>query len=240
MSKIQVRFTRNTRSMSLNDAIAIAENNEHYMDENFYYVHFEEANNELEELLSIIKVWKTTKLYYDDNDVDVKSFMDTFYCREKLFCNGTCKYIGVKWRSIRDIINEINIENGIGDVDKNFLQLFTPFLTRKNEKQFTLNKAQLIDHLKEKWFFQIEFCPIIDFEKSLIIIGKMPVIFEVRDRFSEVREVHYPDARMALEEIINLENDNGIDEEYHKRIAEIYAKIFEKRLRKILRDEIRR
>ena len=72
MGKIIVRFTTKTSSASLNDAIKLAEKCEHFIEGNFYFVHFDEPNNNLQKLLDLVKSWKTTQIFLNDNEVDVK------------------------------------------------------------------------------------------------------------------------------------------------------------------------
>jgi hypothetical protein len=228
MGKIIVRFTTKTRSVSLNDAIKIAEECEHYKEANFYFVHFDEPNNSLQKLLDLIKSWKTTQVFLEDKEVDVKSFSNTFFCQDILLCGGICTHPRIGWMKLSDFLDAIQVEKGIGYAEKYAIQSLTPFLEKIRANKFKLNKDKLIDYIKNEWFFELEHCPIINANETLELVNKFPDEIEVRDRFAAFRDEDMP--------IGDLGESRGVDEETYKEIAEIFADAFEKRLRKVFKE----
>lgn len=227
MSKITVRFTAKTRSASLNDVINIAEKYEHHIEGNYYFVHFEEPDNNLKNLLKLIKRWASTQILLGDQEVNVQTVHDIFFCQDKLLCGGICTHPRIKWVKLSEFIERIRIEEGVGFVDEYVIQSLTPFLEKIGDKEFKLNKEKMLDYIKNEWFFELEYCPLINIEKTLNLVKKYPDKITVREEFSDLsdKDSDYEDS-----------DYEDSDMEYYKEIAEIFADVFENRLRKVLKE----
>lgn len=234
MGVIVVRFTTKTSSASLNDAIKIAEKCEHYTEGIFYFVHFDEPDVNLQKLLELVKSWKTTKICLDDQEVDVKSLYGTFYCQDKLLCDGICTHPRIGWLKLNEFIKEIRTDKNVGFVHASFIKPLTPFLEKTGDEEFKLNKEQILDWIKNEWFFELEHCPIINTQKIFDLVEKIPDKIKVRNIF----DFSDDDSDINMDETDESEETEEIEDntEFYEEIAEIFADAFENRLRKVFKE----
>jgi len=222
MPKIVVRFSKKTGSVTLNDAIKLAEKCEHYTEGDYYFVHFTEPDNNLQKLLDLIKSLKATQVSLDDAEVDVRTLYNTVFCPDKLLCEGICTHPKIGWMGLSDFLERVQIEKGVGYVDEFGIQSLTQFLEKTGDKKFKLNKDKLLEYVKTEWFFELEHCSVINAKKTLDLVNKLPDTIEVRNRLDEQES----DLNVPVE----------INPQIYKEIAEIFADAFEKRLRKVLKE----
>ncbi|MHA1196622.1 MAG: hypothetical protein ACTSRH_16140 [Promethearchaeota archaeon] len=230
MKKIVVRFTTKTWRSSLDDAISIAKKYKHEVKGNFYFVHFNDLSNNLKNLLDLVKSWKTTRIFLSDEEVNVKSFYNTFFCDEKLFCNGICLHLVIEWYNLINLIEKIKEMREIGFSYGPLTKPFSLFLEQAGNNQFKLNKNKLSNIIKKELSFEFKNCPKINKEKMLNLINNLPERLESRDI---VYSFETQTNARSFEFINNLEYSNM---DQIKEIAEIFADAFEKRLKKVLRE----
>lgn len=234
MGVIVVRFTTKTSSASLNDAIKIAEKCEHYTEGIFYFVHFDEPDANLQKLLELVKSWKTTQIFLDDQEVDVKTLFGTFFCEDKLLCDGICTHIRIGWMDLTDFAERIRINKNVGFVDESSIKTLTPVLEKIGDKEFKLNKEKMLDWIKNEWFFELEHCPTINTQKMFDLVEKIPDRIKVRSMF----DFSDDDSDINMDETDESEETEEIEDntEFYEAIAEIFADAFENRLRKVFKE----
>ena len=234
MGVIVVRFTTSTSSASLHDAIKIAEKGEYYIEGKFYFVHFEEPDTDLHKLLELVKSWRTTQILLDDQEVDVETLYDTFYCQDKLLCGGFCTHLRIGRINLSEFIKEIRTDKNVGFVHTSSIKSLTPFLEKTGDEEFKLNKEQMLDWIKNEWFFELEHCPIINTQKIFDLVEKIPDKIKVRSIF----DFSDDDSDINMDETDESEETEEIEDntEFYEEIAEIFADAFENRLRKVFKE----
>jgi len=229
VGKITVRFTSQTTSASLYDAMELSKKHEHHIKNNFCFVHFEKADDDLEKLLSIVKAWRTTKTFLEDQEIDKLLLFKTFFCKDKKLCGGLCTHPLVGFLNLSSILEKIRIKKGVGFAYEWGIKPLKAFLEKTGDKEFKLNKEKLLDYIKNEYSFELENCQIINTEKTLGLVEEIPdkIIVEEPDSFLD------EDSDQDIDEMSYSES---IDPEDYEEIAEIFADAFEKRLRKVFKE----
>jgi len=242
MEKVVVRFTTKSSSPSLSDAKSIAERcDEHYYDGDFCFAHFEEPTQDLKNLLDLISRWKTTKIYVNDEEYPVSKVSGTIFCPAKLLCDGVCTHPTIGHRSLARFKERLDIEGDTGffsapdwEYERVFEHL-TLYLTKEGDNKFKIDKDKLEDYVKDEYFFELEFCPIINEKATLDLVRDLPDYLARRSEESlwesRGRALHHyspPD----IEEIGDIES---FDEENYERMAKAFVDELEKRLPKIIK-----
>lgn len=228
MGKVVVRFNTKSQSMSIPDAINLAEDCEHYIEDKYYHVHFDEPYDNLKKLLDLIGSLKTTQIFLDDKEINSYTLKEVLFCRDKLLCDGICKHIQLGYYPLDNFTAPLTGESGEGTINEYEIRRLTPFLEKRGENEFFFGKEKLKEYIKDEYFFELEYCDKINLQKIIDLVDGIPNILKLRDRSS------YRD------EISDEEFDTEVDEESSreeiKEIAEIFADAFEKRLRKVFKE----
>ena len=228
MSKFIIRFSSKVNSPSLSDAIKIAEDHEHYIDGGFYFVHFEDADKDLERLIDVVGCWKASKSFVDEKEVPIRKFKNVFFCDYTLICDGVCNYIWLGRVPLQQLFDTH------GDINNKFTSRLTlnslaRFLEKQDNNKFRLDKDKIIDYIKDNYSFEMDYCPIINLKKIFNSIERLPETLQIFDEEEpEVKDTE--EYQQAYEEKLEFET---------RKKAEIFAEIFEKKLRKIIKEELR-
>ena len=250
MEKIIVRFTTKSSSPSLSDAKLIAEKcDEHYYDGDFCFAHFEEPTQDLKKLLDLIGRWKTTKIHINDDEYPVSKVSGTIFCPQKLLCNGVCTHPTIGHDSFVRFKKRLDIEEDTGFLPsgpgrdwehERVFEHLTFCLTKEDDNKFRIDKDKLEDYVKDEYFFELEFCPIIKEQETLDLVRGLPDYLSIRSQESlwESRErasQHYypPDIEKIGD--IELFDKAFSDEENYEKMAKAFVDELEKRLPKIIK-----
>ncbi len=227
MSKFIIRFSSKTSSPSLSDAIKIAEDHEYYIDNSFYFVHFKDVNKDLERLVDIVGRWKASKSLVDEKEVPIRDFKDVFFCDYKLICNGVCRHIWLGKEPL-DRLFDINKEINNMYTSRFTINSLAGFLEKKEDNKFRLDKNKIIDYIKDRYSLEIDYCPKINIEKIFNDIEKLPETLQIYDK-EETEPENTEKYQQLYEEELEFET---------RKKAEIFAEVFEKKLRKIIKEEL--
>jgi len=121
--------------------------------------------------------------------------------------------------------------------DKGYMQEWdikqlTPFLENIKDKEFIINKSKLKDYINQNNIFELENCDTFNIKKINDFIDKLPEKLIIDDNFyfneedDDIDESTFNDDTEVIK--TNLEE--------YKEIAEIFADAFENRLRKVLKE----
>jgi hypothetical protein len=218
---ITLIFSKKPSNSNKKEAIRIAEMCNHDMDEERYFVHFTQPDNNLQKLLKLSRGWTTSKIIIDEEESTPRDAFNTFFCQEKPFCDGFCNHL----HCLPDL-DDIDVEDDTAYINKEYisekwaLEKLGPFLSKIDDNNFKLIKDRLKEKIKEDISFELKYCEKIDANKMLSLVDAFPNTISIvdSDEATEARLENAIEANMARYELQ----------------AEIMADIIAKRIEAVL------
>ncbi len=175
--------------------------------------------------MDIVSRWKASKLFLDGKEVSFRKFKDAYFCDYKLICDGICNHIWLGRRSLQELQNILeNKEKYVGAFT---ISSLSDFLRKENDTTFTFDKNKNIDYIKDNYSFEIDYCDKIKTEEIFNIVEKLPEQIQIYQNEDEIIDAESD--QETYEEILEFET---------RKKAEIFADVFEKKIRKIIREEL--
>ena len=185
----------------------------------------------IEKILEIID--NLPEIFEEANISKVKA---TLRCPDKFFCKGICTHLKFGGLPLQEYLKN-NVNNDVGIIEKHELQELINFLKPcKDEKKVELDKKKFKEFIEKKLSFEFEHCNVIDKNKTLSLIDKLPTKFEIIEYSlsHEMRDDNIDMANIPDEELI--EEFEYLSEDKIRKFAKIFADVFEERLRKVLKE----
>ena len=263
---VKIRITKVSRSDSYPDALKIIKDNDFTEDENFYYISFPEANNDLKQLFELIGTWKSTKIWLNDKEISKlnREARKTIFCPYFRECEGICKHnigLGESYYTRDDpyydkiiaekesIIGLVNwaiplIQSEEKDISEasrrvDYYQRDEIAVLSEDCKHLIFNRKEMEVYTRRKFQFESEFCPKFDEKKTLALIEKIPEQIVLSN--SLTKEIRYyreleKTRYLPISSTISDMEKETNEYEYEKKQAELIGDEVERRFRKVLSE----
>lgn len=169
---------------------------------------------------------------------DISKVRDTLKCPDKFFCNGTCTHLKFGGLTIEEYLKNNVMEEDVGIIEKHELRKIIDFLKpSEDKKRVFLDKEKFKKFIEKKLSFEFEHCKIIDKDKTLNLIDGLPTKLEITE-YSSMHRIYGNETETSsmYSEEESIEEFEGLSDDEIRRFAEIFADVFEERLRKILKE----
>ena len=171
-------------------------------------------------------------------EADISKVRNTLKCPDKFFCKGVCTHLKFGGLSIEEYLKN-NVKKDVGIIDKHELQKLIDFLKPSgDEKIVELDKEKFKEFIEKELSFEFEHCKVIDKNKTLSLVDKLPVKLEIIE-YPPIQGM-YGDNLDRTSIYSDEEFVEGLSEGKIRKFAEIFADVFEERLRKILKEVMKK
>lgn len=257
-SKYTIRMYKKHTSTTFADAMSIVKKYPNSSDENFLFVYFNEANDDMKNLLMLAKAWKVFKFYINDKEIpkeEIDIISNTLFCEHKEYCEGICYndvrflYKGDRyWFSQYDIISELTDTSELNRWDAENHLGNKPWSEKKEMKtqiKYTINKDKLFEILDDLYTLTKQNCEVYNIDKVYEEIQKIEkeIKIPLYQSYSTIHQSSLEDKREFIDDYsddtINTEKGNIIllSDEQIKALAKEISKEMEKVLVKLMKDK---
>jgi hypothetical protein len=232
MYDLELRYNSKSRSFKIKEINGIATKLGVIVDEKSYIIKVDSYNSKFLRLLELTKDIKNTIVLLNDREIfDIDNLINLFGCKKRLYCSGECRYIGHNWSIILNYLSfdqngiKKNINN-IPQITENLFDLdnFPEIMVDSSDKDFYLNKKELINSFQQHAKLITTLCPKFKIEKYRNRFQSLP------EKIKIIR-MTYEDMRKIKDEIEEEQGQIAME-----NIIEKIGTEFEKRLRKVLKE----
>ncbi|MBI9107087.1 MAG: hypothetical protein JEZ04_10110 [Spirochaetales bacterium] len=240
MYELKLHVNSKTKSPNVVDIIKLSKKigfDVNVDDERLYVVKTDKFDKSFVRLVVLSRELKGTKLLLNDIEIkNIDSIMNIYSCKREKFCKGECEYINYKWQFLIDVLLAENIDEIIKKyemfhpIDERLFNLeeYPNIIITSDDEVMKIRKSELIGNF-EGYSHNIELlCSVF---KKEIYINKLINLPEeiLLKKVSYSKSKEYKEKEEMEQGLQNLE-----------MIIEKFGDEFEKRLRKVLDDYLKK